>query len=83
MVDALGLQLSDLYPTRQRAEYAPRERRPYPAADVLEALADETMILAIFIHDLDFAKPLKQDDIDRARLAIDRILAARSLALGR
>jgi hypothetical protein len=82
VVGALGLEVSDLFPSRD-IEYAPRERNPFPAADVLRAVADETMILAVFIYDLDFAVPLKQDDIDRARLAADRIMAARGLALGR
>jgi hypothetical protein len=85
-VDAItavvGVELHDLFPPRP-IEHAPRERRPFPPADVLEALADEAQILAVFITDLDFAVPLKQDDIDRARLAAERIAAGRSLALGR
>lgn len=78
---ALGLEVSELFPPRL-TEHQPRDRRPYPAADVLRAMADEALVLSVFIHDLDFAVPLKQDDIDRAQLAAARILAARSLALG-
>lgn len=78
---ALGLDLSDLFPPRL-SEYQPRDKRPFPAADVLRAMADEALVMGVFVHDLDFAVPLKQVDIDRARVAVHRILAARSLALG-
>lgn len=83
IVNAVGLGWEPWFPPKQEADYLPPIKRPYPAGDVLEALADEARILAVFITDLDFAVPLKQDDIDRAQLAAQRILAARSMALGR
>jgi hypothetical protein len=78
---ALGLQISDLFPPRL-TEYQPRDRRPFPAADVLRAIADEADILCVALHDADWGKPLYKADIERAQLAIERIRAARSLALG-
>lgn len=81
ITQALGIEISGLFPPKL-SEYQKRDRQPFPAADVLRALGDEVLVLAVFVHDLDMAVPLKQDDIDRARLAVDRILAARSLALG-
>jgi hypothetical protein len=50
---------------------------------VLEALADEADVLCVVLHDSDWGLPLKKSDIERAQLAIERIRAARSLALGR
>src|SRR5690242_8937804 len=81
VLGAMGLELSDLFPEKP-LEYVAKERAPFPAADVLRAIADEANLLFIILHDVDWGVPLKQDDIDRARLAIDRIRAARSLALG-
>jgi hypothetical protein len=78
---ALGLEVADLFPP-QLTEYRPRDRRPFPAADVLRALADEADILCVILHDSDWGKPLPKVDIERAQLAIERIRAARSLAIG-
>jgi len=79
---AVGVEITDLFPPRP-IEHAPRERRPFPVADVLEALADEAEVLDVILHDADWGLPLSKADIERAQLAIDRIRAARSLALGR
>ena len=79
---AVGVEITDLFPPKA-IEHAPRVARPFPVADVLAALADECEVLDIILHDVDWCVPLKQDDIERAKLAIDRIRAARSLALGR
>lgn len=82
IVDGVGLGYEPWFPPKQDGDFSPPIKRPFPAADVLRAVADEALILSVFIHDMDFAVPLKQDDIDRAQLAATRILAARSLALG-
>jgi hypothetical protein len=83
IVNAVGLGWEPWFPPKQKDDFYPPIKRPFPAMDVLSAIADEARILAVFISDLDFAVPLKQDDIDRARLAAERIVAARSVALGR
>jgi hypothetical protein len=82
ITSAVGVEITDLFPPKA-IEHAPRVARPFPVADVLAALADECEVLDIILHDIDWAVPLKQDDIERAKLAIDRIRAARSLAIGR
>jgi hypothetical protein len=79
---AVGLTVSDLFPPKL-TEYRPRDKRPFPAADVLRAIADEADVLCVILHDSDWGKPLPKVDIERAQLAIERIRAARSLALGR
>lgn len=82
VVGALGIDLTDLYPERP-IEHSARERNPFPAADVLRAIADEIDVLEVILHDIDWCVPLKQDDIERAQVALERIRAAKSLALGR
>jgi hypothetical protein len=82
ITESAGVSISDLFPPKA-IEHAPRIARPFPVADVLAALADECDVLDIILHDVDWGVPLKQDDIERAQLAIERIRAARSLALGR
>lgn len=81
VVGSMGLELHDLFPEKTTEQARPL-RRPFPAGDVLEALAGEAMVLGVILHDIDWAVPLKQDDIERAQLAVSRILAGRSLALG-
>lgn len=83
IVEAVGLGWEPWFPPKQEADFSPPIKRPFPAADVLKALADEADILCIVLHDSDWGLPLKKVDIERAQLAIERIRAARSLALGR
>ena len=78
---AVGMEVADFFPPRL-TEFRPRDKRPFPAADVLKAIADEAGILYIVLCDSDWGKPLSKADIDRAKLALERIRAARSLALG-
>jgi hypothetical protein len=83
IVGALGLGWEPWFPPKQEGDFSPPIKRPFPAADVLEALADEADVLCVVLHDSDWGLPLKKSDIERAQLAIERIRAARSLALGR
>ena len=50
VVSALGLRLSDLFPFR--SSYHPPARRPWPAEDVLRAVAHEALITAIAIENV-------------------------------
>ena len=83
IVEAVGLGWEPWFPPKQQADYLPPVKRPFPAADVLAALADEADILCVVLHDADWGKPLSKVDIERAQLAIERIRAGRSIALGR
>lgn len=83
IVNAVGLGWEPWFPPKQQGDYSPPIKRPFPAADVLAALADEAEVLDIVLHDADWGLPLLKVDIERAQLAIDRIRAGRSLALGR
>jgi hypothetical protein len=79
---AVGLDFDALFPPRP-AEHGPRLHAPFPAADVLRALADELMVVAVVIGDVEHGRPVSGEDFARLRLARERIEAARELALGR
>ncbi len=71
IVAAVGLELSDLFPPRERAPHEhrfPGERRPFPAADALRGVAVEALLVAVAAAQLAKGDPLS--DSDRARLSV-------------
>ena len=83
IVGAVGLNLEDLFPPRCVAgAFAAPVRRPFPAGDVLEALAHECDVLSIVAFDIGKGKVISEEDRQRALLAAERIKEARRLALG-
>ncbi|MBU6994035.1 hypothetical protein [Ferrovum myxofaciens] len=71
IVGALGLELSDLFPPRD-INHKP-EARPFPAADILKAIAFEATVAGLAIgHFLD-GKPFGQPERDRLLVAVNRI----------
>ena len=83
VVAGAGLKLQDLFPDRpQSQDYIKGERRPFPAADVLRALADETMLVAVAACNLAGGSEFTSGDKARLLVAAERIQRARSLALG-
>ena len=81
IVGAVGLDLSDLFPPRP-IEHAKGERRPFPAADVLRALADEMQLVAVAAANLAQRGELSDAERERLMLAAERISAGKALALG-
>mgnify|MGYP001561137910 CR=1 FL=1 len=79
ILSAIGIEFDALFPDRPQQDHAPPLRRPFPAADVLEALATESMIVCIASID---ARNGFEPDIDRLMLAQERILEGRRLANG-
>ena len=78
---AVGLEFSDLFPERLVDHISPL-RKPFPAADVLEALSTETLIVAMTADRMFHDKDMTVGDWDRLRVASQRILAGRSMANG-
>jgi hypothetical protein len=83
IVAAVGLELSDLFPEPPKErEFVPGLRRSFPAADVLEAVADETLYVALVACNLSHGMELSEEDKERLMIAHERIMEARRLALG-
>jgi hypothetical protein len=80
IVAAVGLELSDLFPEKQVGGYrGRREREPFPARDVLLALADETEIAAIVCARVAHGYPVDWPEIDRLLTAVGRIANAAAM----
>ena len=74
VVAAVGLELADLFPPREPGHHAGKpERRPFPAADALRAVAGEAMFAAAACVSMAAGEPV---DRDRLILAASRIVAA-------
>lgn len=77
IVSAVGLKMSDLYPPRGEGNhFAKGERRPFPAADILRAIAFESTLVLIAAADLLAGNPFNEFDRARLALAASRIQAA-------
>lgn len=81
--DAVGLGWEPWFPPKQEGDFKPAVRRPFPAGDVLEALAAESMIVTTAACNLGKGLELTKDDQERLLVAMGRIEEGRRLALGR
>lgn len=79
VVSAVGLEMSDLFPPRQHN--GKPERRPFPAADALRAVAFEALIVATAGSALLAGKPFSDVDRERLVLAVSRINSAVSAVM--
>lgn len=80
ILEAVGLKFSDLF-----ADPLPNSRplrKPFPAADVLEALTTEATLVLIFARQMQRGEKLSKDDIERLSIAVGRIEEGRRLANG-
>ncbi len=75
---AVGLTFADLYPERLGSDrYVIKgERRPFPAADVLRAVAFEAFVIATIGAAIHSGKPVSQQDRERLMIAVGRVQAA-------
>lgn len=82
VVAAVGMTLQDLFPPRaDRVDHRQRgERRPFPAADVLRAIAFEAQLVAIEAARLGHGATLTDGDRERVMLAAQRLSAAAAAA---
>ena len=72
---AVGLTFDALYPDRYVGERKP-ERRPFPAADVLRAVAFEALVTAVAAANMARGETLTEEDRERLMVASSRIQAA-------
>jgi hypothetical protein len=75
ILGAVGMTFSDLFPEKE-IQHGKPERRPFPAVDILKAIAFEALIVALAGSSLLAGHPFTE--IDRARLmvAVGRIQSA-------
>lgn len=81
ILGAVGLEFDALFPPKP-IDNSPKVRRPYPAADVLEALAGEAQLVALAACNIGNGCDLTESDKARLLVAQARIEEARRLALG-
>jgi hypothetical protein len=75
--------MSDLFPDKAIAHKPERSlRKSFPAADVLEALAGESLVVLIAANDIRNGKVPTDEDMKRLSVAIGRIEEGRRLANG-
>lgn len=79
ILGAIGLQIGDLFPDRLD-DHRPRERRPFPAADVLRAIGFEALVVMTAAASVRNGDPLTRTDHDRLGVAVGRIQQALNLA---
>ncbi|MCB1810053.1 MAG: DNA primase [Candidatus Competibacteraceae bacterium] len=81
VIRALGLDMADLFtPTTPGA---PSPQRPFPALDVLRAVAHEITIAAIACADIVQGRPLSAADLQRVQQAQERLQRAVRIAEGK
>ena len=83
IVGAVGLGWDPWFPPKPQSDFVPAVKRPFPAADVLEALWFETLVVAVTAGDIASGKEITKDDRARMWCALDRINEGRELALGK
>lgn len=82
IANAVGLGWDPWFPPKQEGDFKPAVRRPFPAADVLEALAFECIVVAVHAADMANGVPLTPKEKERLWVAFDRFEEGRRLALG-
>lgn len=75
VLSVVGLTFDDLFPPRE-IEHGKPERRPFNAADILRAIAHETMIVYLSAQAVAKGQKLPESDIQRLLVAASRIQAA-------
>jgi hypothetical protein len=76
ILSAINLEPQDLFPNRGRRHPADPLRRPFPAADILQAIAFEALLIATAGVELLSGQPFSDADRERMMLAVERIRAA-------
>ena len=79
VVDAIGLEISDLFPPRE--SFGKPERRPFPAMDALRGIAFEALVVSAAASALLAGHPFTQVDRERLSMAATRIQSALSAVM--
>lgn len=76
ILDAVGLNFTDLFPEALTKDFVPRVTQPFSALDALKCLAQEAAIVSIASSDIILGKPLSDMDLERVATAAGRIASA-------
>ncbi len=76
IVASIGLELTDLFPPNPEYQHQKPDKRPFPAADILRAVAHEALVAALYASDLANGKTLSTAGCERLRQAAVRLLSA-------
>ncbi|MBL8418640.1 MAG: hypothetical protein JNN31_10440 [Dechloromonas sp.] len=78
IMQAVGLELSDLFPPRDDGQNYRPERRPFPASDALRAISFEALVVCAAAAAMATGEPLSTVDRERLLQAGERIQSALS-----
>lgn len=77
VVAAVGLELSDLFPPRDREKHSRKSiSRPFPAADILKCLAHESLFVLLVAEAILKGEKLEEWDKERLLQSASRFRAA-------
>jgi hypothetical protein len=79
VIAAAGISMDQLFPTRPDHHRKP-ERRPFPATDVLRAIAFESLVVAVAGVSMLAGESFTEIDRERLILAVSRIQSAMTAA---
>lgn len=82
ILSGAGLTFDALFPEKQKADSLPPVRRPFPAADVLEAVEGEAFYVAFMALSMSNGYQLEPRDKEILMRAYERVMEARRIALG-
>ncbi|MDH4234256.1 MAG: DNA primase [Gallionella sp.] len=74
VLSAVGLEFDALFPERVIDVHCKTERRPFPAADVLRAIAFEARLVSLAALDMAHGRTLTDESRERLMLANRRII---------
>ncbi len=76
VLSAVGLTFDDLFPQKESGEpFSKGERRPFPAADILRAVAGEAQFVYLCAQAVSKGEKLLEQDLARLLVAASRIQA--------
>jgi len=79
ILDAVGLDMTDLFPDRPLYDGRKAERKPFSAEDALRCIDFEVLIVYLAALETRKGNPLSESDFHRFELAVQRIEAAKGV----
>ena len=79
VVGSMGMTVNDLFPPRETGP-KPAVKPAFYANDLLRIIKSETTIVALLASDIARGKQISETDLDRAKLASERIFEAANYA---